>query len=157
MNVRDHTAPREPEHRPTQDDVAAKAYAIYLKEGRPHGHAKQNWLEAESALQHTGSGHPDGHGHHDHHAHMAADFRQRFWISLALTLPILLLSPLFQTLVGLREAIRFSGDLYVLFPRNRSNSLSTSQASRARVPKAGSRAGRSRWSVPATCTNRTSV
>lgn len=54
-------------------------------------------------------------GHHNHHAHMAADFRQRFWISLVLTLPILALSPLLQTLVGLREAIGFGGDIYVLF------------------------------------------
>ncbi|MGK2913557.1 MAG: copper-translocating P-type ATPase [Porticoccaceae bacterium] len=46
---------------------------------------------------------------------MAADFRKRFWISLALTLPILVLSPLLQKLVGLREAISFSGDTYVLF------------------------------------------
>lgn len=52
---------------------------------------------------------------HNHHAHMAADFRNRFWISLALTLPILVLSPMLQTLVGLREAIRFSGDVYALF------------------------------------------
>lgn len=59
----------------------------------------------------------DGHnkGHRDHHAHMAADFRQRFWISLVLTLPILALSPLLQTLVGLRESVGFPGDLYVLF------------------------------------------
>jgi Cu2+-exporting ATPase len=34
---------------------------------------------------------------------------------LALTLPILALSPMLQTLVGLREAIRFPGDMYVLF------------------------------------------
>ncbi|MFH1871583.1 MAG: copper-translocating P-type ATPase [Pseudomonadota bacterium] len=46
---------------------------------------------------------------------MAADFRKRFWIALVLTLPILVLSPLLQTLVGLREAFRFSGDAYVLF------------------------------------------
>ncbi len=46
---------------------------------------------------------------------MAADFRKRFWISLVLTLPILVLSLLLQTLVRLREAIRFPGDLYVLF------------------------------------------
>ena len=46
---------------------------------------------------------------------MAGDFRKRFWISLVLTLPILVLSPLLQTLVGLREAVRFPGDLYVLF------------------------------------------
>lgn len=53
--------------------------------------------------------------HHDHHSHMAADFRKRFWISLVLTLPILVLSPLLQNLVGLRETISFSGDLYLLF------------------------------------------
>jgi len=58
------------------------------------------------AMPHAGS---------DHHAHMAADFRKRFWISLVLTLPILVLSPLLQTLVGLRDAIRFPGDIYVLF------------------------------------------
>src|SRR5665648_1159906 len=51
----------------------------------------------------------------DHHAHMAADFRKRFWISLVLTVPILILSPLLQTLVGLRDAIRFPGDIYILF------------------------------------------
>jgi Cu2+-exporting ATPase len=61
-------------------------------------------------------GHGHGHGHdqdhHDHHAHMAADFRKRFWISLALTLPILVLSPLLlQELAGLREAILKKGDL----------------------------------------------
>ena len=46
---------------------------------------------------------------------MAADFRKRFWIALVLTLPILVLSPMLQSLVGLREAIRFPGDIYVLF------------------------------------------
>ena len=50
-----------------------------------------------------------------HHAHMAEEFKRRFWISLALTLPILVLSPMLQALVGLREAIRFPGDVYVLF------------------------------------------
>jgi len=58
---------------------------------------------------------PAAGGHKDHHAHMAADFRKRFWISLVLTLPILALSPMLQTLVGLREAFRFPGDTYVLF------------------------------------------
>ncbi|WP_019557454.1 copper-translocating P-type ATPase [Thiomicrorhabdus arctica] len=53
--------------------------------------------------------------HTNHHAHMAADFRKRFWIALVLTIPILILSPLLQELVGLRDTIRFSGDLYVLF------------------------------------------
>jgi Cu2+-exporting ATPase len=86
-----------------------------LKEGRPQGHAEQNWLEAEAHLKHAGADHPDHQDHQDHHAYMAADFRKRFWISLALTPPILVLSPLLQKLVGLREEIRSSGDLYVLF------------------------------------------
>ena len=64
---------------------------------------------------HTGKEHKEHQGHQNHHADMAADFRQRFWISLVLTLPILILSPLLQSLVGLRETIRFSGDVYVLF------------------------------------------
>ncbi|NDP47786.1 MAG: cadmium-translocating P-type ATPase [Sulfuriferula multivorans] len=59
--------------------------------------------------------HPPHHDHQNHHAHMAEDFRKRFWIALVLTLPILVLSPMLQTLVGLRETIRFTGDLYVLF------------------------------------------
>ena len=58
-----------------------------------------------------GSKHP---AHQGGHAHMAADFRTRFWISLVLTLPILALSPMLQSLVGLRETIRFPGDIYVL-------------------------------------------
>ena len=51
----------------------------------------------------------------EHHAHMAADFQKRFWISLGLTLPILLLSPMLQTLVGIRESVRFPGYMYALF------------------------------------------
>jgi Cu2+-exporting ATPase len=134
MSQHDYTGEPEPEGRPTQDEVAKKAYALYLKEGRPQGHARQNWSDAEAELQHQGAGkadpaelgdqHKDGRkhgkkdehkGHQDHHALMAADFRKRFWISLVLTLPILALSPLLQSLVGLRETVAFPGDRYVLF------------------------------------------
>ncbi len=59
-----------------------------------------------------------GHGHHgngDHHDHMVADFRRRFWISLGMTIPVLILSPLIQAFLGLKDALRFSGDAYVLW------------------------------------------
>lgn len=46
---------------------------------------------------------------------MVADFRKRFWISLILTAPILLLSPMIQGLLGLGESLRFAGDSYLLF------------------------------------------
>jgi Cu2+-exporting ATPase len=71
--------------------------------------------EGQMPSAHEDQGHGEHIQHHDHHAHMVADFRRRFWVSLVLTLPILVLSPTFQNLWGLREAIRFSGDLYVLF------------------------------------------
>jgi len=53
-------------------------------------------------------------GHKDHHAHMVADFRRRFWVSLLLTIPILALSPMIQRFMGLKETISFPGDTYVL-------------------------------------------
>lgn len=46
---------------------------------------------------------------------MVADFRKRFWISLIATVPILLLSPMIQTFLGLGASLRFAGDLYLLF------------------------------------------
>jgi P-type Cu2+ transporter len=51
----------------------------------------------------------------NHHAMMIADYRRRFWISLVLTIPILLLSPLIQDLLGLSEIFSFNGDMYVVF------------------------------------------
>ena len=46
---------------------------------------------------------------------MIEDYRRRFWISLILTIPVLILSPFIQDLLGLGEALRFTGDMYVLF------------------------------------------
>ncbi|REK04461.1 MAG: copper-translocating P-type ATPase [Acidobacteria bacterium] len=44
---------------------------------------------------------------------MIADFRRRFWVSLALSLPVLLLAPMIQRLLGLEEALAFPADGYV--------------------------------------------
>jgi len=60
-------------------------------------------------------GHMAGQKHEGHHAHMVADFRRRFWICLIVSFPVLLLSPMIQKFLGMREVLRFSGDLYVLF------------------------------------------
>ncbi len=113
MTEHEHAAKAKPKTTPARDGVAKKAYALYEQEGRPQGHAKQNWLAAEAAMSDHGLGEHKSHA--DDHAHMAADFRRRFWISLVVSLPILALSPMLQSLVGLREAFRFTGDLYVLF------------------------------------------
>tara|TARA_B100000508_G_scaffold55003_3_gene42643 strand:- start:4158 stop:6206 length:2049 start_codon:yes stop_codon:yes gene_type:complete len=55
----------------------------------------------------------EGHSHHDHHKMMIKDFKRRFWISTILTLPVLLLSPMIQSIIGFSWT--FTGDRYVLF------------------------------------------
>jgi len=55
------------------------------------------------------------HNGHDGHMAMVADFRRRFWVSLVLTVPILVLSPSIRGFIGLEEQFRFSGDTYLVF------------------------------------------
>ncbi|NOZ80642.1 MAG: copper-translocating P-type ATPase [DPANN group archaeon] len=51
--------------------------------------------------------------HHDHHRMMMQDFKKRFVVSAIVTVPILILSPLIQRLLGL--SFVFPGDKYILF------------------------------------------
>ncbi|MCS4178646.1 Cu2+-exporting ATPase [Salinibacter ruber] len=46
---------------------------------------------------------------------MVEEFKRRFWVSLLLTVPILALSPLIQSVLGIEEALQFPGDLVVLW------------------------------------------
>lgn len=48
----------------------------------------------------------------DHHAMMVQDFKRRFWVSLAVMIPILVLSPMIQMFLGVDW--RFPGDSYIL-------------------------------------------
>src|SRR6516162_8828763 len=57
-------------------------------------------------------GHAGDAGHD--HGLMVEELKKRFWISLLLTLPILILSPVIQHALGLGAAWRFSGDAFVL-------------------------------------------
>lgn len=50
---------------------------------------------------------------HNHHAMMIADFRKRFYVVLALTIPIMLLSTMIQHFIGVDW--RFIGSSYILF------------------------------------------
>src|SRR5882762_10109250 len=59
------------------------------------------------------------HDEQSHHAHMVDDFRRRFWVSLALTVPVLATSEMIQHFFGLRAALAFPGDRYVEFARER--------------------------------------
>lgn len=56
MSEPEGTIKHGPTVKPTQDEVAKKAYAIYVKEGRPSGHADQNGADAEAQLRHADDG-----------------------------------------------------------------------------------------------------
>lgn len=51
--------------------------------------------------------------HHDHHSMMIQDFKKRFFISLIIMLPILLLSPMIQMFIN--HDWSFTGDSIILF------------------------------------------
>ncbi len=77
-------------------------------EQRHHSGEKENPSEDRHSHHGSETTHvmPDGtvmagaaHGGHDHPA-MIADFLRRFWVSLALTIPVVFISPMFQHAVG---------------------------------------------------------
>ncbi|MDY0389235.1 MAG: copper-translocating P-type ATPase [Methanolobus sp.] len=53
------------------------------------------------------------HDHTEHHKHMVKDFKKKFIVSIIVTIPILLLSPLIQNFLGISYS--FEGDKYVLW------------------------------------------
>lgn len=87
-----------------------------------HGHGEEhegnvkdhgNHGSHDDQMQHT-----EHNGHSNHHAMMVQDFRKRFWISLVLTVPILLLSPIIKQFLDSTVGIAipsFTGDIYLLF------------------------------------------
>lgn len=72
-----------------------------------HEHKEEN--------RHKEHHHEHGGGHHDHHAMMVADFRRRFWISLVVSIPVILLSPTIQSFFGLEEVFEFSWSDYLSY------------------------------------------
>ena len=90
----------------------------------PHTHHDHHQHAGVEALQQAGDGgakivaaagssHSE-HAGHDHGA-MVADFRRRFWVTLVLTPPVLLLSPMIRHYLGLTDVLSFRGDGLVLF------------------------------------------
>ncbi|WP_010665180.1 copper-translocating P-type ATPase [Marinilabilia salmonicolor] len=86
------------------------------KDHSKHNHDGHNHQHHQG--DHNGHGDHEGHGGHDHsqhHAMMIKDFRKRFWISLALSIPILILSPMIQGLLGFEFSLTQGADKYLLF------------------------------------------
>jgi Cu2+-exporting ATPase len=70
-----------------------------------HNHEEQNHGNDHNHDQ-------KNHSHQEHHKQMVQDFKFRFWWVLALTIPIMALSPMIQTFMGVEW--RFTGDSWIL-------------------------------------------
>ncbi|MCR3921673.1 MAG: copper-translocating P-type ATPase [Firmicutes bacterium] len=91
--------------------------------GHDHKEPLENEHQNHENMQHSNhlnheekdhTNHEDQHeGHANHHAMMVEDFKRRFFFSLFITVPILLLSPMIQMFMGVDW--RFAGDSYLLF------------------------------------------
>ena len=83
-----------------------------------HSKMKQD-NEDHSKMDHSKTDHHDhgsvpmGMAGHDHHKMMIEDFKKRFWISLVLTIPILVFSPMIQGFLGFDWLL--PGNAYFLF------------------------------------------
>ena len=104
-NMEKHTAENDAEsmHHPHPVDEAAEAVSEPHKDHSMHSmtseeHAHMDHSEHEAK---AGAGEHTGHGaaHADHSGHEQM-FRQKFWVSLVLSIPVLLFSPSIQTWLG---------------------------------------------------------
>jgi P-type Cu2+ transporter len=77
-----------------------------LEEKTLHGH--------EHAMHADTTGHPPHGEHgHDHHRMMIEDFKKRFWVSLELSIPVIILSPMVQHILGFTLDVPYA--MYIAF------------------------------------------
>ncbi|MCB2196702.1 MAG: copper-translocating P-type ATPase [Bacteroidetes bacterium] len=79
------------------------------KENENHKHNKSHDHHSDNHQSHNHS----SHDHTEHHKMMIQDFRTRFWISLVVTIPVLVMSPMIQNVFGYQFS--FSFEKYILF------------------------------------------
>ena len=79
-----------------------------------HHHHLMHEMSNQDSNQKELSAH-SSHSGHSHHAMMIADFKKRFRISLLVSIPVLIFSPMIQHLLGIRDFLQFNGENYLLF------------------------------------------
>src|SRR4030095_13753738 len=76
-----------------------------------HQNTMQHTHEHANHLSHTMNP-PMGMAGHDHHKMMIADFRKRFYVTLIITIPVMILSPMIQQWFHFN--LSFKGSAYLL-------------------------------------------
>ena len=90
-------------------------HETHIKHEHNHDHHANHEHNHETHIkhEHNHETHVSHEHNHDHHAMMVEDFKKRFIISIFLTFPILVLSPMIQMFMGVD--FRFNGDTLLLF------------------------------------------
>jgi len=109
MDEHDHNHMQGKDHMMTMDH--SHMLDTDYEMNKDHSKVLENEKKLNSMKGHS---HGNTHGEHDHNQ-MINDFKKRLWITLVITVPVILLSPMLQMFFGLGETIRFSGDSYLLF------------------------------------------
>lgn len=77
-----------------------------MDNNKSHGHHNHNMDSHNHSMDsHNHSGHGD----------MVSDFKKRFYVSLIVTIPIIVLTPMIQHWLGIAEKLKFQNDAYLLF------------------------------------------
>ena len=108
-----HDHHEEGEHRNHEQQPYPQFGEMKHEQHKENQHAAH---EQHKEIKHQG--HKDhepsrGRDHGDHHAHMLADFKKKFTVSVILTFPVLLLSPTIQSFLGFE--LRFPGADFLTF------------------------------------------
>ena len=100
----------------TSDQQNKKTGQESINAHETHDHHHETHGDHNSHASHGKHDDRGEHGdHQSHHAHMVADFRRRFWISLVVSIPVVLLAPLIQQFFGVKGLWDFPGDSYIPF------------------------------------------
>ncbi|MEK5400298.1 copper-translocating P-type ATPase [Paenibacillus sp. FSL K6-2859] len=79
----------------------------------PHNHHQEHAQHQKQDHAHQGHDQGKSGHHHGNHQHHVQEFKKRFYISLIVTIPVLIMSPMIQMFMGID--LRFTGDTYLLF------------------------------------------
>ena len=104
----------------TERDIMKEQSKNEQQEGATGSHPGQAEYDQQGD-RHAGHGEKhqgDHHGNHadhgSHHEHMVQDFKRRFFVSLILTVPLAVMSPMLRSLLGFDDATFFQGHMLVM-------------------------------------------
>ncbi|WP_299820201.1 copper-translocating P-type ATPase [uncultured Pontibacter sp.] len=83
-----------------------------LQEKTLHGHSDAMHSDTRHHPPHQGHA-AHGEAGHDHHRMMIEDFKKRFWVSLVLSVPVIVLSPMVQHILGFSLDVPYG--MYIAF------------------------------------------